>query len=102
MATLDSNSLQTDKTSFNSLSKSILPPIPKMASITTVFLEIFLSSFRSTNSRFFTFSKAYSHKGDFFDSSKTLINLTHLFDSLKPRPMKYPSPPLLPGPHKIK
>ena len=34
--------------------------------------------------------------------SSTSINLTDFFNSLRPMPMKYPSPPLLPGPHKIK
>ena len=45
MATLDSNLLQLDKISSNSLPKSILPPIPNIASTITVLLEISLSVF---------------------------------------------------------
>ena len=45
MATLDSNLLQLDKISSNSLPKFILPPIPNIASTITVLLEISLSVF---------------------------------------------------------
>ena len=34
-------------------------------------------------------------------STSTSINLTHFFNSPRPIPIKYPSPPLLPGPHRI-
>ena len=50
----------------------------------------------------FAASNACSHSGDFFAWLSTSINLTDFFSSLRPMPMKYPSPPLLPGPHRIK
>ena len=102
MAILDSNLLQSDKISSNSLPKSILPPIPNIASTITVLLEISLSVFALIKSESCAALNACSHRGDFFTWPSTSINLTHFFNSLRPMPMKYPSPPLLPGPHRIK
>ena len=102
MATLESNLLQSDKIFSNLLPKSILPPIPNIASTTTVLLEILFSAFALTNCEPLAALNACSHKGDFLASSSTSKNLTLFFNSDKPMPMKYPSPPLLPGPHKIK
>ena len=66
MAILDSNLLQADKMSSNSLPKFILPPIPNIASTKTVLLEISFSVFELINSKSFAASNAYSHRGDFF------------------------------------
>ena len=102
IATLDSKLLQIDNISSSLLPKSILPPIPNIASITIVSLGIFLSAFKLINSKFLAFLNACSHKGDFFASFITSKNLIRFFNLFRPIPMKYPSPPLLPGPHKIK
>jgi hypothetical protein len=94
--------LQSDKISSNSLPKSILPPIPNIASTITVLLEKSLSVFAVIKSEASARLNACSHRGDFFAWLSTSINLTDFFNLLSPMPMKYPSPPLLPGPHRIK
>ena len=62
MATFDLNSLHTDRISSSCLLSSILPPIPNIASIITVSIEIFFSSLEVINFKFLAFLNACSHK----------------------------------------